>query len=868
MNRRRLTIFALTAALSCAVWAGRITIHATDRPAEKVFAEVMKQDGGNFVYSAGLLNGLRVSVNADNAPTDRVLDRMFEGTDIIWSRKGKNIVLQRRKVQKPQTMTVSGYVREAGSGEPLVGVNVSAGKGNGAAATNALGLYQLSVPLKDATLTFSYPGYESVTVTIRRGQQGDVEMQPSASELAEVVVEGSINRSLAMDATSIGRINVSREAIAATPVILGEKDVIKTLQLEPGVSAGVEGMAGMYVHGGNTDENLYMLDNIPLYQVNHFGGLFSAFNTAAIRNVDFYKSTFPARYDGRLSSFIDVRTADGSKEGYHGSFKLGLTSGAFDIGGPIGERTTFQVALRRSWYDILTLPTFAIVNSKKNKDEKYYFNYAFTDLNIKLNHRFSERSSAYVMFYYGDDYISVTEKWKYNNEYDYTKDRLRWGNIVTSAGWHYVFKPELFGEITAAWSRYGSHLKHTNDIGEMVNNKENVLVSDRMINDNSINDLIAKADFNWKPGSAHTFDFGVGYTRHRFLPSKVSRSLMADGMTSTADENTQSLGANELNAYLSGDWSLNDNIRINYGAHYSLFNISGKTHNNLSPRISARWTPADGWAVKGGYSRTVQYVHQLFQSSISLPTDQWVPIAGSQKPQSADKIAAGVYRTLPGGWTLSAEAYWKWMRNLLEYAEEYYLLPPEIEWNDKLTDGSGTAKGIDLKVSREFGKLTGHLSYSLMWADRKYAGLNGGRKFPARFDNRHKINILVSWQANKKWEFSAAWTGMTGNRFTLPVQMWDDPYLGPWHYDMLLQTEVNNYRLPFYNRLDVSAKRNTKHGYWEFSLYNAYCNMNAIGVRRDYDSYQDQNGTWQTKPVFQKIKLLPIIPSVSYTWIF
>ena len=214
------------------------------------------------------------------------------------------------------------------------------------------------------------------------------------------------------------------------------------------------------------------------------------------------------------------------------------------------------------------------------------------------------------------------------------------------------------------------------------------------------------------------------------------------------------------------------------------------------------------------------------------------------------------------------------MHNLLDYREDYYLLPPDMQWDAKLCEGRGTAKGIDFKIAKEYGKITGHIAYSLLWADRQFADRNGGRRYPARNDNRHKINVLVNWKINDKWEIAAAWTGMTGNRITLPVQYWRDPMIGPWHYDIPYQTEVNNYRLPFYHRLDLSVTRHTKHGYWNFSLYNAYCNMNTIGVYAEYSdkNYYEYPSGWGTqhdlKPVFKKIKLLPVIPSVSYTWLF
>ncbi|MCM1110060.1 MAG: TonB-dependent receptor [Clostridium sp.] len=872
MRRTALTLTAALLLFSAAA-ADNITIHADRRPARTVFAEVIRQSGKNFIYTPELLRDMTVTIDIRDASLEKTLRQMFDGTAVDFRIKGDNVMLFRRASHRH---ILSGFVREQETGEALAGVVITDPASGTRTTSNPMGFYSLSVPAGEVSVTAKYLGfnnYQSPRLDMDKDRQFDIILDPSSRILDEVVVTGSPNRALAIESASLGSLVVSRNAIQNTPVIFGEKDVIKTLQLEPGISAGVEGTAGMYVHGGNSDENLYMLDNIPLYQVNHFGGLFSAFNIEALRNVEFHKSTFPAKYDGRLSSFMDVNTKDGSMTAHHGSGRLGLTSGAFNIDGPVWrDHTSYSVALRRSWFDVLTIPACAIVNTFNDPGRNYSIAYAFTDLNAKLNHRFSDRSSAHLMLYYGDDYLKVRDSDGIGLEdLSYTDDHntLRWGNFVASAGWNYVFSPKLFGELTAAYTRYQSKLESRYESGENDSdgNQYDATI-DRTKTVNNINDWIFRADFDYRPLPSHRFNFGASYTIHSFLPSRSERWLTSADMAAYVSDHTPTYRAGELNAYAGGDWDAGA-VRLNYGVHWSNFSIRGHNHGALSPRLSFRWNPLTGLAVKGGYSRTVQYVHQLIQSSISLPTDQWVPIVGDQKPQTADKIALGLYYDFRNQLTFSVEVYRKWMNNLLDFADEYYLIAPEASWDSKLTQGKGSAKGIDFKLSREFGKVTGHIAYSLLWADRRFDNINGGRPFPARFDNRHKINILLNWKINERWEVGAAWTGMSGNRITLPTQCWDDPEIGPWHYDMSLATDVNNFRLPFYHRLDLSARRHTRRGYWEFSLYNAYCNMNTIGVRRDYSDYFDWNSpSMSLIPRFQKIRLIPIIPSVSYTWIF
>lgn len=881
---RRIFVFIALFGIVFSVYARNVSVSVVNADASEVFIKVVRQAGKNYLYPSSLLKGRKITVRADNKPLHQVLGMMFDDTDIEYSIKGDNVILRQRRHgerQKPNPkpkryVTVSGFVREAQTGEALVGAVVTDTVSRSGTQTNAQGFYSLKLPEGGAGLKascFDYISGPSVDLSLTADCRQDFFLDKSR-ELEEVVVIGSRDRLLALDSPEVGRLSLGQTRIKSTPVIFGESDVTKTLQLEPGVASGVEGLAGMTVHGGNADENLYMLDNVPLYQVNHFAGLFSAFNTGAIRSAEFYKMSFPAKYDGRLSSYLDVSTLDGGLEQHHGSFQLGLTSGALNVNGPIVKgRTSYSVSLRRSWYDIITIPAVAIINlaDSDNPDEKIDFRYAFTDLNAKINHHFSDRSSAFVSAYYGEDFINTGSKLDQDPDQPISiwnsddKTKMHWGNVVASAGWRYVVSPTMFAEFTGAFSRYFSRLSQDwNDMfyrGGVLMEREREYV----LSVNSINDWILRADFTWHPGQSHKVGIGAGVTFHEFLPSRMVHRLEKGDLSSEVVDATPVYHAVEANAYIGDTWNVSPFLTFQGGLHMSLFNIDGKVHYGVSPRFSASWNPVGNVAVKAAYSRTTQYVHQLSQSYLSLPTDQWVPVMGSFKPQHADKVAVGGYWTIADRYVVSVEGWWKWMRNLIDYRDEYYLLPPQTAWNDRLVSGQGTAKGIDVKIIREAGRITGHISYSLMWADRTFAGRNGGRPYPARNDNRHKINVLLAWHINDKWEINAAWTGMTGNRYTLPTEVWTGPGSTDTHYThyysdgVPLDPGINNCRLPFYHRLDLGVVRYTRNGNWTFSLFNAYCNMNVIAL-----SLGNRGG----RPVFQKVRLLPIIPSVSYTWNF
>lgn len=802
---RRIVLLSLILCLSSFAMAVKVTIRAVNVPAASVFRNIVEQTGKNFVYSSELLKDMRVSLNVKGKPLKQVLSMMFSDSDIEWKIKGKNIILKKReRTVKPEMKRKTPVTPE---------INHSAS-------------------------------------------------HPVPKMLEEVVVLSRLETS-AIETSEIGAKKLTSKEIINTPVLFGESDVIKALQLQPGISEGQEGLAGMHVHGGNSDENLYMLDNVPLYQVNHFAGLFSAINADAVSYIDFFKSSIPAKYDGRLSSYLDVRTKNGSPEGHHGSVRLGLTSGAFNIDGPVGKKTTYSLALRRSWFEVLSIPIIALVNS--SNDYNIRFNYAFMDLNAKVTHRFSNTATAFTSVYFGDDMLKTGSSDKDVPEYgwfDNDKADFHWGNIVAQTGLNYRFNPEMSAEFTAAYTRFFSRMKY-DILSKEINTGYNDETRAISKTENNINDWIFRADFFWRPGDRNRLRFGCDYILHSFLPARTEREYTVATTHTCCRDSIRNYTANEANLYAEDEWLVSDRFRMNAGLHLSLFNIERKTNFGYGPRVSLSYLPGNNWAVKAAYARTNQYVHQLSQTYLSLPTDQWVPVTGRFKPQNADKISLGAYwRSDNKMFEASVEGYWKIMRNLIDYRDEYYLQPPVRMWDAQLCSGKGTAKGIDFKIEKVSGKLTGHVSYSLAWSDRTFPDKNGGLTYPARFDNRHTINILLNWNINNKVSLNAAWTGHSGNRFTLLAQVWESPGFATSYSggETPLKTHINNYQLPFYHRLDLSCTLRNKRGYWTFDLFNAYCHINTVAIRRTYDK--------SNNPVFQKVKLLPIIPSVSYTWQF
>ncbi|MDE7419378.1 MAG: secretin and TonB N-terminal domain-containing protein [Muribaculaceae bacterium] len=817
----------LTAIIFCAfgAFAQNITIRAVNRPASEVFRSIMEQTEKNFVYSSDLLKDMRITVDVKKKPLKKVLDDIFRDSDIEYKIKGNNVVLKKKKTEKPKKTVITKQVQTSH-------LNIS----------------------------------DTVKVTMLQSLD---------------VVSQSENHPL--ETAKSGVNTLSGTTIGNTPAILGEPDLIKALQILPGVSETDAGFSGMNVHGGNPDENMCMLDNVPLYQVEHFAGLFSPFNTDIVKYADFYKTSVPARFDGRLSSFLDVHLKNGNHKGHHGSGRLGLTSGAFNISGPIGEKTSYLIGLRRSWYDLLSIPALAIVNSR-NKDEKTIADYHFMDFNARVDHRFSDRLSGFVNAYYGDDRLKAgTQDKKEPTEGYYFKEihKFKWGNILAQTGVNYKFSDLLSAEFSAAYTGYFSGMGY-DILGKEISSEYTDISHDKIWSSNYIHAFSGRGDFSWHPIDNSHLRFGASYTYHSFLPDRSVKENIFNDITVKTRNIPESTGASEMNAYIEDDWKISDRLHAELGIHTSLFHIDGKTKGGISPRFSFSYTPTSQIALKGAFSHTVQYVHRIDETYISLPCDRWVPVVGNFKPMTADKIGIGGYwQTKDGAYAVTLDGYWKFMNNLLDYRNEYYLRPQAWSWSERLTAGKGSSKGIDLMIEKKTGKFTGHISYSLAWADRRFADRNDGKPYPARCDHRHTVKVFANWDVSRKVTLSALWTGHSGNRFTFLPQRFDTPSLpgqSNFYFDdeVALKAPINNYQLPFYHRLDLSCIVKNKRGYWTFSLYNAYCHMNTVAIMTGYTqetSYTHLgNNIWNvetwSKPVFQKFKLIPIIPSFSYTWLF
>lgn len=739
----------------------------------------------------------------------------------------------------------------------------------------------------------------SPTILLGQNASAQSDTLKTVNRLKEVVVRAyGAERNL--KAPEMGRVSLSSNMIANLPVMFGEPDIVKALQTLPGVSQGMEGFTGLYVRGGDNDQNLFLYQGLPLYHVSHLGGIFSSFNVETVDRVDFYKASFPARYGGRISSITDIAMREPDFNKFGGKVSVGLLNANVYVTGPIIKgRTAFSAGLRRSWIDLLSAPTLAIVNAiTKKNGKKHILGYSFTDMNLRLDHKINRDMSLQIVGYYGYDrlklglrefdaksYGSTTES--DTHFFDENSNRLAWGNWGVIGNYDYRLNR---GMLRAAvyYSKYSSNYRQEREYQTDTSDPSTYEYS-KSHTSNSIADIGAKVSYMADFSKVYTLRAGVDYANHNYLPEGLVNSFLTDGIETVENNNSPHVTSNEVAAYVDNTLNFNDKVAFSVGVRGVVNRVQGTTFADIEPRASLKVALGDNFSVKAGYARMHQYVQQVSTNYIDLPTDLWQPVSARFKPLQSDLYSIGVYGNLPWNMYFSVEGWYKDMDNLLEYREGVSVLNPDLAWEDKLTSGKGWSYGVDLSVTREVGKITGTVGYGLLWNWRKFDDLNQGVKFPAKFDNRHKININASYKLNEKIEFNAGWTFTTGNRMTLstynydvPGTMFPDaPSPGPpgWGDDdevegVDLYSSRNNVRLPANHRLDLGMTIHVRHknghaGMWNISIYNAYCHMNAITIKKDNINdvfFNPDKENWHR--AFKTLSLIPIIPSFSYTYYF
>lgn len=856
-----------------------VTLDMRQVPLLDILQELEKQTGVFFAYESSMLQEYpKVSLTARDESLSYCLKRLFATLPVVYRATGQNVILKR----KPRLYTISGFVRDSVSYESLISASVLEQISGSGAASNNYGFYSITLPPGKVMLRASFVGYETreVTLELRGDTLVDLPLR-SLGALSEVVVEG-LNPKSDVLSSRTGVVDVPARRVKSMPALLGETDVVKTLQRLPGVAVGTEGMTGLFVRGGNADENLYLLDGNPVYHTNHLLGFFSAFNPDAVKNTTFYKGSFPAEYGGRLSSIIDVRTNDGDRQEYHGNVSIGLLSMRANLEGPIVKnKSSFNVSVRRTWMELITWPALKAIN--KDSETKLVGGYHFFDINAKVNHSFSDRSRLYLSFYMGNDSFRNGEKSDIDTDVD-QDFRWRWGNLIGSAGWNHVINNKLFATLTAGYSRYRSHIIQERSM--LISSADKVqqqILNEKSHYRSSMEDVSLRALLDYRPRENHRVRMGAEYLFHIFRPENSSMQSWYEDSVAREKANTvyanSLIHGHELSLYAEDEMHVTDRLSVNAGLRYSVFLVQGERYHSLQPRLSARYLLAPKLSAKLSYSKMDQYIQLLSNSYVSQPSDIWVPVTRKISPKSAHQYTGGLYYTLNKTFDFSIEGYYKRMNNIIEYKD----MSPQIAysgWEDQVGVGKGRSYGVELMAQKQMGNLSGWIAYTLSWSDRWFPDgtVNKGRRYPSRYDNRHKIDVVATYKLSRKVELTAAWMYASGNYLTIADQQYmggaglsNNGYMDqywPLSYESSASSR-NNYQLSPYHRLDLGVnfyryKKKGRMGVWNLSLCNAYLQPNAFSVRPVYE--QESLKDRQVK--LEKTILFMCLPSLSYTYKF
>ena len=772
--------------------------------------------------------------------------------------------------------SLSGYIKDTYSGEYITGCNVlikDTGKG---LASNAFGFYSMSLPAGSYSITYSFIGYESqiIETDLQEDIERNISLQPSVIFSPEVIIEA--DKSENTESTNLGRVDLGIEQIKSLPAFLGEIDILKTIQFLPGIQTASEGSSGFYVRGGGPDQNLILLDNATVYNASHLFGFFSVFNADAVKNIEVIKGDMPSEYGGRLASVLNISLNEGNSKEFKAKGGIGLISSRLTLEGPIKKDTSsFIISGRRTYIDILTKP---FINPESDFAGSGYY---FYDLNAKLNWRFGSKDQVYASGYYGRDVFG------FKSQQAGFETRIPWGNAIASLRWNRLFNDKLFMSSIASFSDYSFAF-------EAIQEEFMFTLS------SGIRDYSGKVQFNYYPDINHEVTWGADYVFHQFSPG----SITARSGDTTFDTGTSELNySHEAAVYAQDSYDVTDRLKINFGLRYSYFAQVGpfiryspnessngvgsisdtevtkyqkgdliQTYGGFEPRASLRYSVGRSASVKAGYSRNLQYIHLASLSPTSLPTDVWIPSSEIVRPQIGTQYNIGYFNNFGTNskWESSIEMYYKNMSGLVEYQEG---AQPEDNVNDNIDNnlefGTGTSYGTELFIKKVNGTVTGWVGYTLSKTERVFENINGGNAFPAKFDRRHDLSIVCSWQVHAKWKLGAAFVYATGNAITLPLERY---FFEGQIVDVY--GERNSFRMAPYHRADLSAtftpksesNRSSKtgvHSFWTFSIYNVYNRMNPYFIYLGNEGSLEQ-GTFEVKAY--QVSLFPILPSI--TWNF
>ena len=895
----------LLAALAVAFAA---PLAAQTSPLDDALRALAERRGLHLVYAPDLVAGRRTTcpaaVRQSGRPVAAVLACVLDGTGVeARTLPSGTVALYRGEAaparpaprapsasaapERVERHTLSGFVSDAETGEVLAAAAVYAPALSRGVTTNAYGFYSLTLPAGEVRVVASSVGYEGAAETVALDADRRLDLALAPASIGEVVVEADEQADLRPETElQMGRVALTGADVQGLPALLGEADVLKAVQLLPGVRGGQEGTAGLYVRGGSPDQTLILLDGVPVYNSNHLFGFLSTFNGDAVQRAELTKGAYPARYGGRLGSVLDIRLRDGDDRQRRVTGQVGLLSTRLLAEGPLSETASFLVSGRRTYADVVARPFIALANrsSAQNDGQQVDPRAYFYDLNAKLNWRPSERDRVYLSLYRGTDVFGadITEPRPGDSE-DRASVGLDWGNVTGSLRATRVLSPRAFVAATLAATDYSFDVGL--DIEDGVGTDDFQRAQARY--ESGIRDVTASVDLDWAAGRGHTVRVGGGAGVHRFTPGALS--LIGDGAPGTPPIDS-TLGATptsgfDVSAYVEDEWRATPRLTLGLGLRAAVYATGSAAYPSVEPRLAASFRVAERLALKGSFATTQQPIHLLTTGAgIGLPADLWVPATDEVGPERGWQAALGAAGSLPSGrtsWTL--EGYWREMRGLVAYREGAAFTAPFDDWQDLVETGDGRSFGLEAFVQHRTDRLTAWLGYTLAKTDRQFDGIDGGARFPFRYDRRHDLSIATLYRLSDKFDVSAAFVYGTGDAVTLPVAVYQGPQyqygdLAGWvrpqpqGNDLGEQTaygDRNGFRLPGYARLDLGAtwffRRGPRPHALALNVYNATNRKNPFLTTVEGDFYAPESAP---RRKLTGIALFPVLPTLSYQFSF
>jgi outer membrane receptor for ferrienterochelin and colicin len=770
-----------------------------------------------------------------------------------------------------QSRTISGYVRDLANGESLIGATVFDRKQHKGSITNNFGFYSITSPNDSAVLSVSFVGYDAQTIKINLNRDTTLIVFLRSKILDEVVITGTRDETI-NESTRMATVNVPTTQVKAIPAFMGEVDVLKAIQLLPGVSGGAEGSSNLIIRGGNPEQTLILMDGAPIYNPTHLYGFFSTFNPDAVNNIELIKGGFPARYGGRLSGIADITLKEGNTNKISGEGSLGLIASRFMVEGPIkNNKTSFIVSGRRGYMGLMQQQIKNRIGGAGLTDS-----YRFFDFNAKINHRINDKNRIYGSFYAGKDFaeahysnyredmIPAPDGTQVRSIQEVTQDdQISWKNIVASIRWNHQISKKLFFNFSGIHSSYNMSIDHSDKYhsekyppGTILDDVWGYKYSSQ------ISDLGIKVDFDYIPNTSHYIRFGGGITRHKFSPGVgVANS---NDPNFVVQPNRQRSTPLEADVYIEDDYSITNSTKINFGVHGVAYRANTKAYFGAQPRLAIRQSITPTLSIKGSYSYMQQYVHMLTNAGLGMPTDFWVPSTDNVKPQSAHQFALGLAKNIDKKIEITLEGYYKNMQGLVEYKDGASYLNTEESWDKKIEQGQGKAYGVELFVQKKTGRFTGWIGYTLAWNKRQFDNINNGEWFYYRYDHRHDFKVTGTYNINNHWDVSSTYIYTSGNAVSMPLNLFPYAYnmseTNPYFAFNTAYERRNNLRMPAYHRLDISGTykfrlRNKDHKLTA-AIYNVYDRRNPF-----YIELTQKNN----KSYIRTVSLFPILPSISYS---